>query len=286
MENGKHQLWIEVYERFRRRLRILAGLIILLAVVATIDGFSNYERLAERYQSAVDLILQEQNNPDLIKDNKALYIQKGLKGAKRWDKYPEAILVEMQDIPRLYRKYVRSLAEKGNQESYVIANQNLGVHIYTLALLYGPFLISLAMLWPLLAIKKIHRRLSGDASPDDSVQQKLNSLFFDRITTHYGEGWIRHVIFSFGVLMLFALAAPVLFAVTRGMLQPDLHLAINARGMMFPLSDDPLISKILIDRHSSVVGVVLNAGILTIITYILITTYAFKIRIKQPDESV
>lgn len=274
MDEEPQTVWMELYQRFRRRVRILSGAIVLLAFVAVFDGFANHDRLSGEYQFAVDLILKEQRETTLRDEIKSVFTRKKEAGAKKWEKDPNAIVVDMKDIRPLHRQYVRSLDAQKEKETFSIANQPLGVYAYTMALTFGPFIVLLAMVWPLLSIRKLHRRLSLAAEPEGAIQQKLNSLFFDRVTTRYGEGWRLHVFISLGVILILAMGTPLVFGATRSILQPDLHLAITMEGMVFPLDDDPLLSKLLLDKTNPIVETIMIANLLTVIAIIVLSRIA------------
>ncbi len=285
MNEEPQTVWMEIYERFRRRVRILSGAIVLLAFAVVFDGLANYDRLSEEYQFAVDLILKEQRETTMRDEIKSVFIRKKKAGAKEWEKDPNAIVIDIKDIRQLHRKYVRSLAAQKEKETFKIANRPLGVHAYAIALTYGPFIVLLAMIWPLLSIRKLHRRLSSVAKPEGPVQQKLNSLFFDRVTRRYGEGWRLHIFIGLGIIFILAMGTPLVFGATRGMVQPDLDLAINMEGMVFPLDDDPLLSIILFDKTSPVVATAMIANLLTFIATIILSRIALTTRCRTDEGS-
>ncbi len=243
-------VWLDMHVRFRRDIRWLSGAILLLGLTAVFDGQSNYDRLSEEYHFAVDLILEEQVQRAFEEEIKSVFVQEKQDNAPEWEELPSTVIVEMREIQGLHRTYVRALAAKKDKEVFKVGNQSLGLAAYTIALRYGPFILLLAMLWPLLSIRKLHRHLSAAAKPESFVQAKLNSLFFERITSHYGQGWRRHVFLSLTFLFVLALSTPIVFAATRTLVQADLRVAINKEGNIIPISDDPLTPRILMDIHS------------------------------------
>jgi hypothetical protein len=278
MNEALQTVWIAIYESFRRRFRILAVTMVLLAFTAFFDGLGNHDRLAEEYQIAVDLILQEQSNAEFREEIKELYFEHLVAGPKEWEKLPGAIIIHLNEIEPLYRKYIRSLDAQNVRGTFNIGNQSLGPHAYTMALVYGPCVVLLAMIWQLLSIRKLHRRLYPMAIPDGAVQQKLNSLFFERVTARYGEGWRPHVFVSLGVIFIFAIGIPLIFAATRGMIQPDLSLAIDVQGTVFPRDDDPMHSRILTDEDSSAVFTALYAALFSTIAVVVLSVLALRTR--------
>lgn len=285
MDEEAQTAWIETYLRFRRRIRVLCGAILLLAFVGFFDGFTNYDRLAEEYHLAVDLILEEQQQRTMSGEIASIHFTKSIARELRGEKFTELIEISIKDIPQLHRKYVRGLAAKNEKVAYKIANQSVGMFAYTLALIFGPFIVLLAMSWPMISIRQLHRRLASLATHDGSVQQKLNSLFFDRVTTFYGEGWRLHASISLVVIFSLAVSTPIFFAATQGMVSPDLNLTINTEGMVFPLNDDPLNSIILIDKNSPVIPVTLIACFLTLIAIIILFRIALTTIYRSVEDS-
>jgi hypothetical protein len=285
MDEEAQTAWVETYLRFRRRIRVLSGAILLLAFVGFFDGLANNDRLAEEYHLAVDLILEEQQQPTMSGQIKSIHFTKSMERALREEKLSELIEISIKDIPQLHRKYVRGLAAKNEKVAYKIANQSIGMDAYILTLIFGPFILLLAMSWPMTSIRQLHRRLASLVTPDGSVQQKLNSLFFDRVTTFYGEGWRLHASVSLVVIFSLAVSTPILFAATQGMVSPDLSLAINAEGMVFPLDNDPLHSKTVFDKNSPVVPVILIACFLTLIAIIILFRIALTTIYRSEEDS-
>ena len=104
MNKEPQTVWMETYERFRRRLRILSGAILLLAFAAVFDGMANFDQVSEKYQFAVDLILKEQREATMRDDIRSVFIRKKEAGAKVWKKDPNAIVIDMKYIHQLHRK--------------------------------------------------------------------------------------------------------------------------------------------------------------------------------------
>jgi hypothetical protein len=270
-------VWVEVYERFRRRLRILAGLILTLTCVAVFDGLANYDHLGSAYQAAVDTVLQAQKEGGFREEAKAAFADGQREGAPRWKERGDAVVVDLKAIRPLHRRYVRTLATAAPREAFAIGKYAVGRHAYTLALIYGPTVLTLALLWPVLAIRRLHRQLAPGAEEGKGLQQKLNSLFFDRVTHRYGEGWRGHVLAGFGTLLVLCLVTPLIFGATRSIVQPDLRVAVTADGQVAPLDDDPVRDALVLDKTNPVVYSIMAATLLPLGTFIVLAWVALTI---------
>ena len=286
MGDKAETVWEEVYERVRRRVRVLAGLILALAFAAVFDGLANYDRLGDEYQRAIDLVLNEAKDGGAREAVTAAFVKARGAGAPAWKDGSTAIVVDLRDIRPLYRRYLRGLAPQSVKETFRVGTYALERHAYVLALIFGPLIISAALLWPLVSIRQLHRRLAPQAEPGGATQQKLNSLFFDRITDRYGEGWRRHVLGSLGVLLMLCLIIPVIFGATRSIVGPDLRVAITADGQISPLDDDPLLHALVIRRGNPVVSAVMGANLLTLITFLVLARVAITVpHAAKPDDA-
>lgn len=249
--------WINLYNKFCNRLRFLVGGLVLLAFTAFVDGFAYVSTVSENYQLGVDIILKEKREAAFREEIREIY--------SKFNK-PGIITVDMKKIRPLYREYVRAVDAKSLGQLFAIGNVELGHHPYILMLVYGPPVLVAAMLWPLLSIRKLHRRLGPVAEPEGEIQQKLNSLFYDRVTVHYGEGWRRHVIFSLAGIFILAVFSAFALLSSR-QLHPDLLLQITSTGEVSPVNDSPLNAMISIIPNDVAI---LNILILMVFTLLLV----------------
>lgn len=275
MDEKAREFWTGVYEGHRRTLRFLAGMVLLLFVVGLFDGLENYDRLGEAYQTAVDVIVAEQRGGRLRDEIRAHIEREGIvrpsSGAPAPDGSGPAArtVVTLEELPSLYREFTRAY-EANTDEEYRIGDQTVTLHAFVLAMLFGPLLLLAAMAWPLVAMRKLHRRLAPSAEADGPLQQKLNSLFFSRVTSRYGEGWHRHVLSCLLGLLLFAVATPFIFTSTHSIVRPDLRLYVTGSGEVAPLDSDPKISHLVIASDTGDSGLFLILGLLTVAATVLV----------------
>jgi hypothetical protein len=266
---------LESYERFRRQVRILCAGIIILAGTSFFAALDRINERAEEYQAGVDLILSERNDSAIRNEAKSLYSEKLQEIMKKGGRAnsTDSITVSMMEIHRLYRKYVRPLDARNSGKEYKLWNFSVNVYQFALAIYFGPIALLLFLLWPLLSIRALHEKLYTAAQPDGKVQLKLNSLFFDRVTSTYAEGWKRHVVLSLVVISFLAFCSSLSFIATYPAIEPDLNVCINNQGMIHPINDDPKKSLLVNDSaNHSLIGIefIITSVLIALITAVLL----------------
>lgn len=256
--------WIDLYSKFRSHLRFLVGGLVLLAFTAIVDCLAYVSKVSENYQLGVDIILKEKREAAFREEIREIYSKFSNSGT---------ITVDMKEVRPLYREYVRAVDARSLGQLFTIGNVELGSHPYILILVYGPPVLVAAMFWPLLSLRKLHRRLGPVAEPEGEIQQKLNSLFYDRITGRYGEGWRKHVIFSLAAIWTLAVF-PAFALLSSRQLHPDLLLQITPAGEVSPVNDDPLNAMInIITNDVAILNVLIVAAFTLLLVGIIAKIY-------------
>jgi len=282
MDGPNSEFWITVYEQHRRTLRLLVGTLLLLCVVSLIDGLQNVSRLGEKYQVAVDVILKEKRDRALQDEirqyigDRQFFPALPAAAPAEIQAADQAMTVDLETIPPLHRAFVRTYSAAAS-EDFRIGNQPVTLHSFVIAMLFGPLAVIVAMIWPLANIRRLHGRLAALAEPDGPVQQKLNSLFFSRVTTRYGHGWRSHVLLCMLGVFVLATATPFVFTATHSIVRPDLRLMLHADGRVAPLDVNPLVSHLVTEARTEDTVLILLIGFLTLLLCVVVARLALAV---------
>ncbi|TKJ38708.1 MAG: hypothetical protein CEE38_03110 [Planctomycetes bacterium B3_Pla] len=260
---SKH--WLLAHDKATLRLRRLIWLLAGACALGAVYGFNYRDILAEEHRLLQDFISSESNtepyrqqlieayqserNPVLQeaalyhRQMRELYESEKEELAKAFissmsntepnqtiESYlSEGQTVDIKTIPTLWFAVRNHIAKNMPSEEFEIEGFKVGVLI-ALPVLYGPILILGLILCTILQIRKLHTILLPIASPDSEIQLKLNSVYFDRITTRYKQRWRLHVL-SFGLIILFlTILGPLIFTSIRTFTKLDTRIEINEKG--------------------------------------------------------
>ena len=191
MEPEQRTFWMEVLGQLHTRLRqlALAGLVVFIAVAS--EWFIHNQQLVEE-RSRIEPQLTEiafntffdgfagTSESDLSKeirrafDNSNCVIQKTLLAKQ----------IKLECIPSLSKQ--TGTAETSHSE-FKILGQTLPEVLFRLVILCAPIVLLLGTIVTASQISVMHSLLQGEVG-HVSVQQKLNSPYFARVTKVYGEG--------------------------------------------------------------------------------------------------
>jgi len=203
-------------------------------MLGVVTGFNNYDILAEKHRLMQEFIFSEGNNELYREQLISSYISKITKSmldAAILKKRVESVTktVDIKEVKELGYVLDNYIAKNMPPEEFTIEGFNVG-RLIVLPIMYGPILILGLILLTILQIRKLHTILVPMASPDSEMQLKLNSIYFDRITTHYKHRWRFHVL-SFGLIILFlTLLGPIIFMSARTFVRLDTTIEINNKG--------------------------------------------------------
>ena len=149
-----------------------------------------------------------------------------------------------KELPRLYRALQNHLEVTRTGSSHGVFGLQLPFETYVVLLLFGGT-AALAAVWATLRqIRTVHATLATQATAGSALQRSLNSVFFDRVTVRYGQGWLGHVALGLLPIVVIALATP-LVVVSSGMTSLDPTLYPQAIGGISGLLDTDVIPTVI-----------------------------------------
>jgi hypothetical protein len=193
MEPEQKTLWLEVLGKLHARLRqlALAGLVLLAAVAG--DWFFRHQQLAEeQFRSTPlleELVFEAFTGAEQSKLAKEIHQSLQTAGCQvATSGLAQRIRIEC--IPSLSQE-VRGAGTA--RSSWKIFGQELPKVLYRAVILCAPIVLLLGTVVTGSQLRRLHSLLWSEVSIV-SVQQKLNSPYFTRVTTTYGEGRIFQIL--------------------------------------------------------------------------------------------
>lgn len=202
METEQRTLWLEILGHLHTRLRQLAllGLVTLVAVVS--DWFFQHQQLAEE-QSHSEPQLQKLVTDSFTATQQSI-LQREIQLALT---NPECLIASAPGTQRLKTGCIPSLSKSADISSKMeIYGRELPKILYRLIVIFAPVVLLLGTIATVVQLRRLHVLLRTEVS-NLSVQHKLNSPYFSRVTTTYGEGWRSQTLIAAAISFVHVLAA-------------------------------------------------------------------------------
>jgi len=200
--------WLILHEKITKRVRKIASLLTVLFVIAFIDGFNHIENINRQIDARNNFLKM------LSKDSK--YRERARKLYDEYEPEGPLIRIPLSQIEDLSAEVSNHLTQMFPEERRTIWGFRVSFTPYAIALIIGPSFLLLLLLIYACKIRKLHKILQPSAIEDGEIQQKLNSLFHERVTKYYSEGWKKHVSLFAIALLFVALLTPMVFSSTIG----------------------------------------------------------------------
>lgn len=206
MEPEQRTFWVEVLGHLHTRLRQLAilGLVLLVAIAS--DWFFRHQQLAEE-QFRLTPQLEK-----LIFDGFTMADQsKSAKEVQQALNTPKCLVASTAPAQSIRIECIPSLSKEvssaGTSDSkWKIYGQELPKVLYRCVVLFAPIALLFGTVATGSQLRKLHSLLRSEIS-NVSVQQKLNSPYFARVTTTYGEGQRSQILIAAVINLVHVLAA-------------------------------------------------------------------------------
>ena len=214
--------WLILHEKITKRVRKIASLLAVLFVIALTDGFNHIENINKQIEARNNFLKMLPKDSEYRKRARKLYVE--------YEPEKSFIRIPLSQIEDLSAEMSNHLTQKFPEERRTIWGFRVSFAPYAIALIIGPSFLLLLLLIYACKIRKLHKILQPSAVEDGEIQQKLNSLFHERVTKYYSEGWKKHVSLFAIALIFFALLAPTVFFSTIGGMSLPSQFIINAYG--------------------------------------------------------
>jgi hypothetical protein len=223
--------WLTVHGVLTKRLRRLALLLPALFVLVTLDGFAHRDRLVTAYHLRGALLSELPAHSPYRAHAHQLF--------QRHSSEPraEAVRIDLRQIPGLEITIKQYLAGKQPEWRARVSGQEVTFLGYTFVAYFGPTIILVLLLATVFPIRRIHRLLAPRATPDGEVQQKLNSLFYERVTRQYGQGWRGHVLLVSAALFFLSVQTSMNFKTGIHDTKLSPQILVDAAGGMSNVAD-------------------------------------------------
>ncbi len=234
-----------LHERLSHRVRRGVLLLAALAATAAIDGFHHIQHRKERYQFARQFSLQLAKTPRVRAQR--LYEDLCLVDKPYKECSDNALRARLEDIPGVRWEYEMFLKDTHPDRTFRVWDFELPRAAYALAILYAPFAILLVIYVRLTAMSRIASVVRSEAHEGSKTQQRLNSVFSDRVTRRLGENrWIYSSIWTIALFLL-CVAPPLLLLSWQAGIQTNTDVVIDAQGMISSLEELPRINRVKTD---------------------------------------
>jgi hypothetical protein len=198
------------------------GVLLLLAVAA--EAFFYGERQARAERITIAAIRELSVQPEFVHEAREFMQRKEYKSTIG------AGLNQFPDLSRAVRAKVNSELESPR---YRLGSVEIPFTLYNFILFVAPVVLLAIQVMTLVQIRAVHRLLASQAADGTTVQQILNSPFFERVTTHYGEHPWRHALGIGAANMPVVLAAFVYWPSSlQFVLDPDPQIAVQPDGVV------------------------------------------------------
>jgi hypothetical protein len=223
-DDAKH--WLTVHDKLVKRLQYLFILLAVISVLGLVEGNKRFPELHERY-SLMQSFLLSLESPNkyqslLIKAYKA-------SNAKELEAIPIVKRIPIERIGPLHNDVESYIQKQTRPDLLSFKGYSLSRVSYVRLIQWGPIVLLVVMLYSLIQIRKLHIILKPWAISGGDVQRKLNSIFYERVTTHYGEGFYVHVLLASLVILVIVYAGAVVFSVDW-IATIDTQIAVDTNG--------------------------------------------------------
>lgn len=230
------ETYVKLLGGLRGRTRWILGLLAALAFTAMLMAFNRIDRIYQQ-NDARNAFLRSDARDGYAVEARAAY----LAAASRREKDDPARglkLVALDSMPGVRWDVHLAVNAAMPPERYRFGGFDVSLVVFAMAAIALPSVLLLLLIGTFHQLAQLHRRLEPEAGPGTEVQQRLNSLWFDRVTERYLEGWRRHAWLGGSVVLVLAVL-PGIFLGVRAEFRLLPYVAVNAAGRLFPPSLDP-----------------------------------------------
>ena len=267
--------YLEFTAVVRRRVRWLVVTLGVLTLGGVLMAFAHIDRLGQQATYRYGF---------LIGENRGQYKDEAMAAAaKAFVENPQDplnVLVPVSDIPTLDRDLYLHVRASMPAETYGLAGQNLSPELFSIAVLLIPTVLLVALIATFRHEAMLHRKLVPWATSGSEVQCRLNSLYFDRLTENYLDGWKRHV-WTGGVGILLLVLLCVWMISTRSTMILDTRILVDAMGVVAPAVKDPRSTPVLFEPKQSMILFLLGLLTVNITLWAILMWYVLR-RVPAP----
>ncbi len=239
---------LRLYAGIRSRVRWILGLLAALSLASLFAVFARLDRMHQE-SDLRNTFLRSDARANYAAAARSAFVE-GRRRAAVPDSFPGTELVAVESVPDLHWDISLKARAGMPAESFRFGGQQVSLTVFALMIIVLPTVLLLLLITTFRQVAQLHRMLAPSAVPLSETQQRLNALYFDRVTERYREGWRRHV-WAGGVIVLVLSLAPVFLLSARASMRLDTRVAVDVAGMVYPSTVGPGVTPVVYDLSNT-----------------------------------
>lgn len=270
MSESAEDHWFALHEQLTARVRRGVLLLLTLVAVTAVDGLGHIQHQKERYAFAREFVRSIEGTEH---DGARTVYRKVTDPS---GEFPSAVRVRLEEIPEVRFKYRAFLQEVHPDRTLSLWSWELQRSGYTYAVLYGPIALLVLMYLRLRSMRRIASSLRAEAIPDGRIQQRLNSVFSDRVTRSLGENRLSYSLLWGALLFLLSAVPHVLLLVWQAAFTTNTLVSVSSGGLIQALPEVTRPERVIIRKMSlETAGEVMLYMVLTAVVVTFVTRVVF-----------
>jgi len=238
-DDSKH--WLNVHDKLVQRIRWLFLLSAFISALGVVEGAKRFPELHEQYRLTQNFLLSLEGSQEY-----QAYLIEAYQASneKKSNTIPIVKRISIEKIRPLHNA-IQSYIQKNSKPDLVsFRGWSLSRLSYVKLIQWGPVVLLTAILFSIIQIRKLHVILKPWAFKGGVVQRKLNSIFYEQVTAHYGEGFYVHILLASLVLLAIVGAGQLVFSLDW-VATIDARIAVDTNGNIHVPEDWALVTPVI-----------------------------------------